>query len=323
MSDTATLSLTGTNIVTYNVAGGDGGGIFMPNLANTQAIRDRLTISNTTSFDNNSAVVEERMPTAMGILQFPQINWQGQNTLNGMRSATPPTPPHADPHLLNNYDVFWEHPFHQVTVRLEVVDGRSPVVGVGSPVTTLNVPGGTPLPTLITVNGVGNGERVIPTADIPSTPVLQLTGINPNWFTVTVTRYDGTTPTTIPGSFNNTNLGNAAVWIPTTPAQLAITASGQNVTFRVSISALTGPMMTISTPIDYGAHLINVTGPETITLASAHSGGAVGALDPASVVFNVFHDNTGGMGWTLNVRAQAPTTGPFAGNNQLSSRMHM
>jgi len=212
---------------------------------------------------------------------------------------------------------------NEVTVRLEVVDGRSPEVGIGSPVTTLDVPGGTPTPTLITVNGVGNGERIIPAADLPSTPVLSLTGINPNWFTVVVTRYDGVTPTGIPGSFNDNALGTAAVWTPTIPTQLAIVTSGQNVTFRVSISALTGPMMTISTPIDYGAHMINATGSETITLAGAHSAQPTVATNPTDVLFDVFHDNTGGTGWTLDVRAQAPASGPFAGNSQLSGRMYM
>jgi len=79
--------------------------------------------------------------------------------------------------------------------------------------------------------------------------------------------------------------------------------------------------MTISVPtIDYGNHLTNVTTAQTITLANSQ---ASGATNPANVIFNVFHDNTGGTGWTLHVRAQAPTTGPFAGNNQLSGRMHM
>jgi len=209
----------------------------------------------------------------------------------------------------------------QVTVRLEVVDGRTPNVGVGAPVTTLDVPGGTPSP-LITVNGVGNGERIIPAADLPSTPVISLTGINPNWFTVTLTRYDGTTPTPIPGAFNNDNLGTAAVWAPTTPSQLAITTSGQNVTFRVSISANPGPMMTINTPIiSYGAHTINATGPETITLAGAHTAQPSVATNPASIVFNVFHDGTGGAGWTLDVSSQAPAGGPSAGCSILASRM--
>jgi len=316
-SGTDNFSITGGSI-THNVADGNGGGIFMAsgvevpaNAAQQTAINNRLTIDADAVFTDNDADGAIDFATLTGVTNFPAINWQGINSHDGVRGALPED--HVDYHLLNNYDIFWQHPFSTVTVTLAVVDGRTPAIGVGSPTVTLTVGSETP----IVLTGVDDDYVTIdsPSPGSPVPTTLTVTGLNPAWFAVTAQVQVAGASLPTPVTLQQTGTAPAITWTATPP--ISITAGG-DVTVTVTITAnqivgITGG----NVEINYGTHVINSVSNHTIRLGTTP--GTITNRD--QIVFTVFNGVTAHPAWTLQVQADPH---PLAlANSQLASRMFL
>jgi len=290
-----------------NTAGRDGGAISMEGEATTATI-NRLTTSNTTRFVGNTADSYEELLTAQGITNFPNINWHGENSRGGNRNVNPV----IDHHLLNNYDVHWDHPFHTVRVSLQVEDAHADTVGIGSPTVTLTVPTATPGNIILTT--VDDDYRTIDSPTTALTTPLSVSGLNPNWFEVRAYRQvAGVAAVNVP--LTMTQAGNIGTWVPTTATDITVTA-GTNVTVLVRIRALAGPLMNINLAddIDFGTHYIDFVGSQVIRLGDSPTNGT----QPSEIDFQIFHDNSTAAGWTLDVRSEEHAG---SSNTTLASRM--
>ena len=303
--NTSVLSVTGSTIggatvVLGNEAGGHGGGIFMSGTvtaANLNTMRARLTTSADTTFRNNRADDEERIPILIGTANFPDINWQGQNSLLGVRGATPAQ--HVNPHLLNDYDVFWDHPFGVVELELVIVGHQ------WGTATATSDDNGTPVS--ITANSATSVTKdVTPSGQVTITAALLAQFLPPatinnhsGRFNITVTKDDGT---------------GTAVTLFTTAALSTFPSSGvtfnmpdTDTTVSVTIAPAGGLNLTPSTDaldLNYGTHPITVL---SRTIPLGYNLLVNGGTDPADAQFEVFNPALGN--WRLTVESSQGASG--------------
>jgi len=285
MAGTSTLNATGGRIV-GNAASGRGGGIFMAGTVpatNNSTTLARLTTGVGVTFHYNTANTPENFLTHLGVAAFPAVNWAGANSRLGNRNNDPI----VNYHLLNNYDVFWGHPFGTITLTL-VIEGA----GFGS--TSVSAVGGTPSP--ITAAGtmqVPPGNNVTVNAAL----ISPYSG-HPLLFPITVTRtVGGGTPETL----TLTN-GSVTFAMPTQDTTITVRYAPQDTRSILSISEQN---------LDYGTHQIGTTA-HNIRL------GDTGTVTvPGTISFQVFN-GTASPNWRMEVRSEA-----MGGNTELARRMFL
>jgi len=277
VGEDATLNMQ-TGTVIDNTAAQRGGAVFMAGPF-TVAAADRLTTGAGTVFTGNAANEALNLNTDIGALNFPNIQWAGANSLGGALAGP------VNPHLVNNFDIFWDHPFGTSDLTLTINGGN---YGTASVSATDGTPG--------TVNTSGATMQVTPGNQVTVNAAL---GANysphSGWFSVTVTKTEaGGTPTTI-----TLTGGSATFDMPSADAVVTVTFAPLEEMF-ISLAGA---------DLFYGSHTAAILA-RTITLQYGHDNG--GGTDPSTVDIVVF--NGLNQDWHIEVSSESVPVSIGAGS---------
>jgi len=294
-SGTATLLNVSGGAITNNSADdGRGGGIYMATAA-TSTTTNRLTTSATTTFTGNSADDPINFSMGMGAANFTTVQWQTANSLGGVLLPTP----NNQPHLLNNYDVFWEHDFQSTELFL-VIEGYE----FGYATLTAPDPEDGTDQIVIADEDEPEPDSIFVTPGDEVKVEVTLTGdyaLFPEWFVVRVTVDDGDTP-----DITYLDLSE------TPPEYLTFPMPGSNTTVTVEIMPMDDWGFNLThEDLHYGYHLINMFLPVEIYLGKDPAN----STDPDDVYFAIFN-GVGADSWDLQVRAEA-----YNGCDELARRL--